>query len=86
MVLYGGALTGRPSKETLLLLPFIEKAYVRTGRPLREGWALTGSPLRRGRSVLAGGSLTGLARSLKKDDEEAYGKAGPLREALYVLR
>ena len=41
---------------------------------LREGWALTGSPLRAG---VPYGSFT------EKDDEEPYGKAGPLREAPY---
>ena len=51
--------------------PFTKKDLKRlTGRygsPLRGGTVLTG------RAVLAGG---------EKDDEDAYGKAGPLREAL----
>ena len=53
---------------------------------LREGWALMGTPLRgvfTGRAGPYGRTLTGMGPFTEKDDEEAYGKAGPLREASY---
>ena len=55
-----------------------EEAYGKAG-PLREAPYGEGRSLREG-SVLAGGSLTGLARFTKKDDEEACSlREGPLR-------
>ena len=66
-----GALTGTALREGPL-----------RGGFLREGWALTGSPLRGG-TVLTGRAGVPYRSFTEKDDEEAYGKAGPLREAPY---
>ena len=44
----------------------------RTGKPLRGGTVLTG------RAGPYGRTLTGMGPATEKDDEEAYGKAGPV--------
>ena len=49
-------------------------------RGLREGRALTGSPLRGGTVLTNGRAGVPYGSFTEKDDEEAYGKAGPLRE------
>ena len=66
-----GALTGTALREGPL-----------RGGFLREGRALTGSPLRGG-TVLTGRAGVPYGSFTEKDDEEAYGKAKPLREAPY---
>ena len=79
---YGdGPLTGRDGPygngRSLRENPYRDGSLHREGRRrgLREGWALTRSFYGRDGPYGKEGSLTA-----EKDDEEAYGKAGPLRD------
>ena len=85
----GRLLTGRPLQGAYGSTFNYRKAYGKAG-PLREAPYKEGRFLREGRDgpYGKGRSLTGRAgvpygSFTEKDDEEAYGKAGPLREAPY---